>query len=58
MYVLLYNYIYRFKRTNLTDSVTAMGKDVFWEVNIDIVGVEFFLFHWSSLVTKEWPEIN
>ena len=43
---------------DLVNGVTAMSKDIFWEVYIDVVCVEFLLLDGLVLITKEGAEID
>ena len=43
---------------DFVNGVTAMSKDIFWEVYIDVVRVEFLLLDGLVLITKEWAEID
>ena len=51
-------YIQWYIEADLVNGVTAMSKDIFWEVYIDVVCVEFLLLDGLVLITKEWAEID
>ena len=56
MFIGLFNQWYI--EADLVNGVTAMSKDIFWEVYIDVVCVEFLLLDGLVLITKEWAEID